>query len=168
MATTKSWALRPLGAADRAAYHQFLAQGAVDHPTRLRFSPADLTTLPYHTAQGADAVTLLAADGETWLGVGTVERELGRQKRRHLAWILRMYVAQPGGGIGRALLRALKSYAAQMEGVEKLNLTVVADNHSAIRLYESEGFSIFSREADALRVDGRGLEELSMSCPLRA
>lgn len=166
MATTSSWALRSLSEADREAYHHFLARGAVDHPERLRFSTPDLVSLPYGTSSSDDAVTLLAVQGDSWLGVGTVERELGRQKRRHIAWILRMYVAQPGDGIGRALLRALKAHAAQMEGVEKLNLTVVADNHSAIRLYESEGFATFSREAQALKVGGRWIEELSMSCPL--
>lgn len=31
---------------------------------------------------------MLAHEGARWLGVGTLEREQGRAKRRHVAWIV--------------------------------------------------------------------------------
>jgi ribosomal protein S18 acetylase RimI-like enzyme len=109
----------------------------------------------------------LDSDGQ-WLGVVSVEREMGREKRRHIAWLVRMYVTQAaaGKGIGRALLLAGIEGARHMPGIAKLNLTVAASNARAIALYESAGFRVFSREADAFRNGAQGNEELSMTLPV--
>jgi len=81
---------------------------------------------------------------------------------------VRMYVsrAAAGQGIGRSLLRAGIERARRMPGIAKLNLTVAASNERAIKLYESEGFRVFSRETDAFRNGTQSVEELSMSLPL--
>jgi ribosomal protein S18 acetylase RimI-like enzyme len=78
-----------------------------------------------------------------------------------------MYVAQPatGRGIGRTLLRAAIAKAREWEGVAKLNLTVAAHNEAALALYRSEGFEIFSQEADAFR-DPAPRTELTLSLRL--
>jgi ribosomal protein S18 acetylase RimI-like enzyme len=100
--------------------------------------------------------------------VVAVERELGREKRRHVAWLVRMYVAPhaTGQGIGRELLRAGIQRARRMPGIAKLNLTVAASNERAVRLYESEGFRVFSRETDAFRNGTLSVDELTMSLAL--
>lgn len=159
--------VQPLTPADAQRYNAFLSAGCERHPDTLRISAADISAAPFATHHSAESCTLVAlsAEGE-WLGVGTLEREQGRAKRRHIAWVLRMYVAEPGRGIGRRLLRELKTLAADMPGVGKLNLTVAAHNAVAVELYRSEGFREFSREDDAFRAAGQSISELSMSCRL--
>ncbi|HYP87161.1 MAG TPA: GNAT family N-acetyltransferase [Polyangiaceae bacterium] len=166
--STNELLVEPLSAADASAYNELFSRGASEHPDTLRISPADIAASPFKTAPGAEGATLVArgADGQ-WLGVVTVEREQGREKRRHIAWILRMYVpaAGAGRGVGRALLRAAIARARELPGVCKLNLTVAAHNARAVSLYESEGFVTFAREVDAFR-DAEPRTELTMARPL--
>ncbi|HVY28388.1 MAG TPA: N-acetyltransferase [Polyangiaceae bacterium] len=161
-------ALRVLTSADAAAYNAFLSEGVLAHPDTLRISPGDIARAPFKTEGGAEGCTFAAcADDGTWLGVVTVEREAGREKRRHIAWIYRMYVARSasGRGIGRALLQAALGRARELPGVTKVNLTVAAHNERAVALYESAGFREFAREPDAFR-DEVPRTELSMTCVL--
>jgi RimJ/RimL family protein N-acetyltransferase len=169
MTTQKpSFRLRQLGAGDAAQYNQFFGQGTLAHPDTLRITVADIAATPFKTAHGAEGSTFVAegAAGK-WLGVVTLEREQGREKRRHIAWVLRMYVdaANAGAGLGRALLRAAVARARELPGVEKVNLTVAAHNSRAVGLYESEGFRTIGREEDAFR-DPTPRAELTMSLSL--
>ena len=157
-----------LGAGDASAYNAFLSEGVVAHPDTLRISAADIVRWPFSTDATDENVTFAATDAESaWLGVVTVEREGGRDKRRHIAWIVRMVVDDraSGKGVGRALLRAAVARARAMPGVAKVNLTVAAHNTHALHLYASEGFREFAREPDAFR-DPTSREELSMSLAL--
>lgn len=163
------WSVTSLAAEDAQAYNDFFAQGAVAHPDTLRISPADIEAAPFRTVHPAGGATLVAMDAAgAWLGVVTLEREAGREKRRHVAWVLRMYVpaANAGRGVGRALLRAAVAAARELPGVDKLNLTVAAHNTRAVQLYESEGFRSFAREVDAFR-DSASRTELTMALALR-
>ncbi len=160
--------VQPLGADDATAYNAFFSKGAEQHPDTLRISPADVAATPFTTRESDEGVTLVARDAQgIWLGVVTVEREAGREKRRHLAWILRMYVTseRAGRGVGRALLGAALERARQIPGVAKVNLTVAEQNERAVRLYESVGFRAFAREVDAFR-DSAPRTELTMALPL--
>jgi GNAT superfamily N-acetyltransferase len=145
--------LRALGAEDGPRYNDFFRQGVLAHPDTLRIAPGDIAAAPFKTAAGPESTTFVAQQAERWLGVVTLEREQGREKRRHIAWILRMYVAHgsAGAGVGRHLLRAALEHARELPGVAKVNLTVAAHNARAVGLYESEGFRTFAREEDAFR-----------------
>ena len=158
--------LRALAAADAAAYNDFFRSGVLAHPDTLRISPADIAARPFTTAHGSEGTTFVAqSEAGSWLGVVTVEREPGREKRRHIAWILRMYVAASGVGVGRKLLRAAIARARELPDVAKLNLTVAAHNVRAVGLYESEGFRSIAREEDAFR-DPVPRAELTMTLTL--
>jgi ribosomal protein S18 acetylase RimI-like enzyme len=160
--------LRALGAGDAAAYNDFFRRGVLAHPDSLRISAADIASTPFKTDHGDQGTTFVAErEAGNWLGVVTVEREPGREKRRHIAWILRMYVAESsaGAGVGRKLLRAAISRARQLPEITKLNLTVAAHNTRAVGLYESEGFRSFAREEDAFR-DPAPRAELTMTLTL--
>ena len=162
------FSVRRLRGDEAARYNEMFALGTEAHPDTLRITRADIVAAPFVTDPSAEAVTLVAiTDQGSWLGVGSVERERGREKRRHIAWFVRMYVvaSEAKRGVGRALLRAALAEARTMPGVEKVNLTVAAENEGAVRLYESEGFMIFAREEDAFR-DGQKRTELSMSVVL--
>jgi ribosomal protein S18 acetylase RimI-like enzyme len=159
--------LRALTEDDHARYNDFLRQGVLAHPDTLRISPADIAAAPFKTAHGDDGSTFAAERAGQWLGVVTLEREQGREKRRHIAWVFRMYVAASaaGAGVGRTLLGAALARARELPGVAKVNLTVAADNVRAVHLYESEGFLTFAREEDAFR-DPTPRVELSMTLTL--
>lgn len=162
------FSVRALSAEDAPRYNDFFRQGVLAHPDTLRIAPDDMAAAPFKTANGAEGTTFVAEqpDGR-WLGVVTLEREQGREKRRHIAWVLRMYVAESsaGAGLGRQLLRAALQRARQLPGVAKVNLTVAAHNARAVGLYESEGFRVIAREEDAFR-DPTPRTELTMTCAL--
>ena len=160
--------LRALDANDAPAYNEFFRQGVLAHPDTLRISPGDIAAAPFKTAHGSEGTTFVAEDERGgWQGVVTLEREQGREKRRHIAWVLRMYVAagHAGAGVGRRLLRAAIARARELPGVAKVNLTVAAENTRAVGLYESEGFRIIAREEDAFR-DPTPRTELTLSLRL--
>jgi GNAT superfamily N-acetyltransferase len=160
--------LRALGADDAAAYNDFFRIGVLAHPDTLRISPADIASSPFKTDHGAEGTTFVATDERgNWLGVVTLERELGREKRRHIAWVLRMYVTESnaGSGVGRKLLGAALARARELPGITKVNLTVAAHNARAVGLYESEGFRSIAREEDAFR-DPAPRAELTMTLRL--
>lgn len=159
--------LRVLDGSDADRYNAFFTEGARAHPDTLRIAPEDVAMAPFSTAATEESATFVAEADGVWLGVGTVERERGRMKRRHVAWIVRMYVAAhaAGQGVGRAILRQALARAASMPRVSKVNLTVAAHNASALHLYESEGFREFAREEDAFR-DIAPRTEVSMSLQL--
>lgn len=68
-----------------------------------------------------------------------------RTKTRHRGEIVSMYVNPDfhGNGVGENLLRELIKAAIDSEGLESIELTVVADNSSAANLYEKIGFETF-------------------------
>ena len=97
--------LQALTAADADAYNAFLLHGVEQHPDTLRISPNDIAATPFKTEHGTEGSTFVStASSGGWLGVVTIEREGFRDKRRHIAWVLRMYVCAEasGAGVGRA------------------------------------------------------------------
>lgn len=68
-----------------------------------------------------------------------------RTKTRHRGEIVAMYVNPDfhGQKVGENLLRALIKAVFKLDGIESIELTVVADNDSAVRLYERVGFETF-------------------------
>jgi GNAT superfamily N-acetyltransferase len=162
------FSLKALAAPDAATYNAFLRRGVRQHPDTLRISEADILAVPFRTQPTADAVTFVAMDEHgAYIGTVAVERERGREKRRHVAWLLRMYVDREhaGRGVGQALLMHAIAHARSLSGVAKLNLTVAAHNARAVALYARHGFREFSREDDAFR-DPTPRAELSMSLTL--
>ena len=66
-----------------------------------------------------------------------------------------------GLGIGRALTKACIE-CAKKAGYAQLELNVVADNKSAISLYESEGFTEYGRNPKGFNSRFTGWQELSL------
>ncbi len=146
--------IRLVTADEANRYNDFFKTGVLAHPDRFRIVPEDFAEMPFDPSPSANGFTLVAtSENDDWFGVVSVEREAGRAKRRHIAWLVRMYVAETasGRGIGRALLRdAIARSGSDLFGVKQLNLTVLAANEPAKRLYLSEGFTVFAHEPNAL------------------
>lgn len=168
MAETPAFSLVLLEASSAEEYNAFMRRGVRAHPDTLRMAEADIVSSPFATEPTPDRRTLVAiAEDGAWAGTVAVERELGRIKRRHIAWVVRMYVPRDyaGRGIGAALLLRAIAEGRAMQGVAKLNLTVAAHNEHAVRLYQRHGFREFSREIDAFR-DPEPRAELTLALTL--
>lgn len=99
---------------------------------------------------------------EALVGIAGFWRQDGT-KTAHKAMLWGMYVrpAARNSGVGRSLVEAIVAHAAAH--VEQLQLTVVAENKGALRLYESAGFVAYGREVQGLKQDGRYFDEILMT-----
>ena len=86
----------------------------------------------------------------------------------HRSYIAGLYVdpGHRGKGVGRALLERCLSEAENDEAIRRVNLTVVAAQMAAIRLYESVGFVKCGTDYEAFSADGQFFDELLMTLPL--
>lgn len=94
-----------------------------------------------------------ALDGEKLAGiVGFIHQE--RQRARHRGEVVQMYVdaSYRGQHLGESLLRGLLNQVFSLEGVEQAQLSVVAHNRAAIRLYERIGFRTFGIQPNYFKV----------------
>jgi len=80
---------------------------------------------------------------------------------RHKANILAMYVSpnMRGIGVGKELLTEAINKAKTIGTIEKLNLTVVATNEKAKKLYTKLGFKVFGMEEKALKINNKYYNE---------
>ena len=89
--------------------------------------------------------------GGEWLAIGGLSRET-RAKLDHKGLIWGMYVAPEARGTGAAdrLMEALVA-AGRALGLRQLQLTLMADNVRARRLYERHGFVVYATEPASVR-----------------
>ncbi len=71
-----------------------------------------------------------------------------------------------GRGIGRRLIQETIKRAREIEGLEQINLTVVASNSRAKNLYFSEGFKSFAMEERGLKMGETYYDEEQMALRL--
>jgi RimJ/RimL family protein N-acetyltransferase len=88
------------------------------------------------------------------------------EKKAHKGMLWGMYVRPNArkSGVGRRLVQAVLDSAGRC--VELIQLTVVAENEQARRLYASLGFSAYGIEKNALKHNGRYYDEVLMAKPL--
>ena len=89
-------------------------------------------------------------------------RQLDGPKQHHKGLLWGMYVRKiaRNSGLGKRLVEAVVGHASGR--VEQLNLTVVVQNLTALRLYAGLGFVEYGRERHALKQDGRYYDEILM------
>jgi RimJ/RimL family protein N-acetyltransferase len=82
-------------------------------------------------------------DGEL-IGITGFHR-LTRQRDRHRGELVQVYVDSTyrGQNVGEKLVRSVVEHAFTLNGVEQIQLSLIADNESAARLYEKVGFRTF-------------------------
>jgi ribosomal protein S18 acetylase RimI-like enzyme len=83
------------------------------------------------------------------------------EKIQHRANIYAMYVTpkNQGLGVGEALLTEAINKAKSIEAIEKINLSVVASNEPAKKLYTKLGFKVFGLEEKAMKLNGVYLDD---------
>lgn len=146
-------------------YKAFFLKGLVEDGANFRISPEDEKDAPFPTRGTPDSFTLGAFAGQRLAGIVSFQREgRDRAKLRHKGLLFRMYVDPQfrGQGVGQALIKALLERVAMLGDVEQINLTVVASNPVAKKLYEKFGFVAFAAEKNALKWQGHYYTEEQM------
>ena len=98
----------------------------------------------YIEAASPDYVMFGAFDGERLIGITGFNR-MARQRASHRGELVQVYVDSNyrGQNIGEKLLRQALDYAFRLDGIEQVQLSVIASNKIAIKLYEKLGFRTF-------------------------
>lgn len=101
-------------------------------------------------------------DGDL-VGIITLIR-MPMEKLNHRTSIVAMYTKKEkqGMGIGRALMKRAIEKAKNLKGVEQIHLTLVTTNLAAKKLYSSFGFEVIGFEKEALKYDGKYVDEENM------
>lgn len=161
---TARLAIRPLTAADAAAYRALRLQALRDHPEAFGASYEDEVARSLEmTAKRLDGGPLNcvfgAFAGDDLVGTAGFIVPDRSAKSRHKGLLVGVHVAPAhrGHGLGRALVTAVIDHARAH--VVLLQAAVGVANASALRLYESLGFRHYGREDKALRVDGVFVDE---------
>lgn len=107
--------------------------------------------------------TILVAEGSGHL-LGYVGCKRGSYRRnQHKADIvIGVALGHTGQGLGTRLLITIEQWARSQQ-LHKLELTVMAHNVRAIKLYKKMGFVVEGVSVDSLLVDGRYVDELDMA-----
>ena len=101
-------------------------------------------------------------EGQIIGDIGLTPAQFGR--RRHAAGLgMGVHDAFVGRGVGSALIGAVLDIADNWLALRRIELTVFADNESAIRLYENNGFITEGRFTDFAFRDGRYVDAYSMA-----
>jgi RimJ/RimL family protein N-acetyltransferase len=118
-------------------------------------------------ARSPNSVVLLAELGDQLVGYLELTGGSFRRSRATAYLVIGVRADAAGLGIGTGLLQQAKDWAAA-HGLHRLELTVMAHNTRAIRLYERMGFSAEGRRSECLLIDGRFIDELTMAVILPA
>jgi RimJ/RimL family protein N-acetyltransferase len=117
--------------------------------------------------RSANSVILLAELADQLIGYVQLTGGSLRRSRATAYVVIGVLARAAGRGTGTALLRQAMAWAATC-GLHRLELTVMAHNTRAIRLYERMGFTIEGRRSECLLIDGQFIDELTMALLLPA
>jgi RimJ/RimL family protein N-acetyltransferase len=138
-----------------------LTEGAAS----FRTSAADDAKVPlaaWAQRLAQEHVYAVQRDGE-WLAIGGLSHET-RSKLAHKGLVWGMYTAPAARGTGAAarILDQLEAAAREL-GLRQLQLTLMADNARARRVYERHGYVLYAIEPDSIRrEDGSYADEALM------
>lgn len=136
-----------------------------DEAASFRTSAADDAKVPlavWEQRLEQEYVYAAQRDGE-WLAIGGLSCET-RSKLAHKGLVWGMYAVPAARGTGAAarILDQLEATAREL-GLRQLQLTLMADNARARRVYERHGYELYAIEPDSVRrADGSYADEALM------
>jgi ribosomal protein S18 acetylase RimI-like enzyme len=163
--------LRPLTISDFVPYHALRRQALASDPLSFHTTMADWNgrSLAEHERRFRHTLNqphnfILGAWVEKQLVGMTGFERYQRERISHKGYIWGVYLApeQRGRGLGSKLFDTAVQMAQEFTGLHQIQLTVMAHNDHALRLYQSRGFEIFGREKAAMIANGRAYDELHL------
>lgn len=135
--------IRHLQPEDYDAVHQiFLSRHVIDGSMRLPFASLEATRKRLEPGEGV--ISLVALDGDAVIGFAELMTFPQVPRHRHAGEINMIATREDwlGKGVGRRLMEAMIDLCDNWLQITRLGLTVWTTNTSAIRLYESLGFTV--------------------------
>ena len=151
-------------------YKDFFGRGLLEDEENFRMTHADDLNSRFPTIGSEDSFTLSAYYGNDLVGTVSFTREgADREKLVHKGLLFRMYVSpgHRGKGIGQKLIQEVIDRASALNNMEHINLTVVATNEGAKKLYEKFGFVTYGIERNGIKWKGKYFDEELMSLQLK-
>jgi RimJ/RimL family protein N-acetyltransferase len=110
-----------------------------------------------------DHVMFGAFDQGRLIGITGFNR-MARQRAMHRGEIVQVYVDSDyrGQNLGEKLIRQALDYAFHLEGIEQVQLSVIAGNQTAMRLYEKLGFKTFGVQPRYFKVGDTYMDQQFM------
>jgi ribosomal protein S18 acetylase RimI-like enzyme len=104
-----------------------------------------------------------AFDEDKLIGIAGFNR-MERQRAMHRGEVVQVYVNSNyrGQNIGERLIREVLNYAFTLPEIEQIQLSVIASNRTAIKLYEKLGFKTFGIQPNYFKVGDRFLDQQFM------
>ncbi len=101
-----------------------------------------------------------AFDVDKLIGIAGFDR-MDRKRARHRGELVQVYVDSNyrGQNLGERLIRSIVEYAFTMDGLEQIQLSVIAGNQSAIKLYEKIGFRSYGFQRHYFKVDDAYMDQ---------
>jgi RimJ/RimL family protein N-acetyltransferase len=115
-----------------------------------------------HLLSRTNHTMLVAEDADRLIGYLGAAGGAYRRNRHAVHIALGILQAYTGQGIGQRLLAALETWA-RARALHRVELTVMAHNARAIRLYKRMGFAIEGTKRHALLVNGTYVDEYYMA-----
>jgi RimJ/RimL family protein N-acetyltransferase len=163
MTTDRSLQIRRLEPSDAALYRDIRLEGLQKNPEAFgsTFEKEDAQPLSWFAAVLGDTDIFGGFLDGRLAGVAAYAAQEG-PKQAHKAVLWGMYVRDTArkSGLGKQLVAAVLDHAR--ERVEVVQLTVVSENDSALRLYSASGFVEYGYERRALKHEGRYYDEVLM------
>jgi RimJ/RimL family protein N-acetyltransferase len=155
--------IRPLLAEEAGLYREIRLEALRAHPEAFgaSFENEAAQKLEFFAGRLAGNVIFGGFQDRTLLGTAGFMPQAGA-KREHKAVLWGMYVRPAGRGTGLARLLVQSVLDHARGRVELVQLSVVAENSVARRLYASLGFEPYGIEAHSLKVDGQYHDEVLM------
>jgi ribosomal protein S18 acetylase RimI-like enzyme len=157
--------VRRLTTADATLYREIRLEGLRCSPEAFgsTFEMENAQPLSWFSERLQSGAKMFGAfEGLELVGVAGLLIKQGK-KEAHKGLLVGMYV-RPGyrrSGVGQRLVEAMVEFAAGR--VELIQLVVLRDNDSALRLYTRLGFQQYGIERNALKQEGRYYDEILMA-----
>lgn len=104
-----------------------------------------------------------AFDNDTLIGITGFER-LPRQRAMHRGEVVQVYVdlSYRGHNVGEGLVRSVVEHAFALDGVEQVQLSLIAGNRAGERLYEKIGFRTYGIQSRYFKIGNRYTDQQFM------
>ena len=147
-------------------YQRLRIEGLVRHPDCFRIAPEDeaALSLPDVAKKLENGYVLGGFLDDTLVGIAGLTALPGA-KAKHKALLWGMYVREEARGLGIAdqLMEGILG-EARNRGFEQIQLTVIANNPRAWKVYERWGFTLYGTEVKSVKVGDTYYDEQLRVC----